>query len=66
MMVNCASQVVKKVAKITTGVTNLGTIHILRKLLYSTKLNLISKLGFFVKTKEYFSTLRSDEIDDVI
>ena len=30
-----------------------GTIHILRKHLYSTKLNLITKLGFFVKTKEF-------------
>ena len=31
----------------------LGTIHILRKHLYSAKLNLITKLGFFVKTKEF-------------
>ena len=30
-----------------------GTIHILRKHLYSIKLNLITKLGFFVKTKEF-------------
>ena len=45
-----------------------GTIHILRKHLYSTKLNLTSKFFtrtgvFFVKTKDFsFSTLHFDII----
>ena len=41
----------------------LGTIHILRKHLYSTKLNLTSKTGFFRQNKRVqFSTLQFDEI----
>ena len=40
----------------------LGTIHILRKHLYSTKLNLITKRDFFRQNKRvYFSTLRFDK-----
>ena len=42
---------------------HLGTIHILRKHLYSTQLNLITKLVFFRQNKRvYFSTLRFDKI----
>ena len=41
----------------------LGTIHILRKQLYSTKLNFSPKLIFFCQTKRiYFSLLHFDEI----
>ena len=49
------------------AIVHLGTIHILRKHLYSTKLNLTSKFftktGFFCQNKRIsFSTVRFDEI----
>ena len=42
--------------------TSKGTIHILRKYLYSKKLNFSQKLGLFVKKKNNFSTLHFSEI----
>ena len=56
-----------RVKTYTDEMTPLGTIHILRKHLFSTKLNLTSKIctktGFFHQNKRIsFSTLHFDEI----